>query len=86
VPRERADGFAPGASLEDEAQSCADGAALVWRSARCGGQGACIEIASLAGEKVAIRDGKTGDTGPMLVVTRAEWDAFTAAIKTGELS
>jgi uncharacterized protein DUF397 len=81
VPGETAGGFAPRDRGAKESM-----AALEWRRARCGAAGACVEIASLPQGRVAIRDGKSGDDGPVLVFTQAEWDAFTAAIRTGELS
>jgi hypothetical protein len=86
MPGERTGGFGSGDGLHDEAQPVIDGPVPQWRSARCGSHGACIEIASLPGQRVAIRDGKSGEATPVLVFTQAEWDAFAAAIKTGELS
>ena len=80
MPAETAGGFAPRDRVVKESM-----AALQWRKP-CGAAGACVEIASLPQGRVAIRDGKSGDHGPVLVFSQAEWTAFTAAIKTGELS
>jgi hypothetical protein len=56
----------------------------VWRkSTRSGGNGGdCVEVAFLP-QLVAVRDSKN-PTGPALVFTPDEWDAFTAGVKDGE--
>jgi hypothetical protein len=43
--------------------------------------GACIEVART--EAVAVRDSKAAPGGPVLWFSRAEWDEFVTAIKTG---
>ncbi len=55
-----------------------------WRkSSRSGDNGGnCVEVARNLPGKVAVRDSKDAD-GPSLVFSPAEWQAFTAAIKTG---
>ncbi|GAA2162206.1 DUF397 domain-containing protein [Actinomadura napierensis] len=56
-----------------------------WRkSARCAGNGACVEIGALRGGAVAARDAYDGDAGPVLAFSAAQWRAFTAAAKAGE--
>jgi hypothetical protein len=85
VPEEPADGFTPGADFEDEAQPVISSSAQSWRSPMCGAAGSCVEIADLFDGAIAVRDGTSGDASPVLIFTRAEWDAFTTAIKTGEL-
>ncbi|MEV6336395.1 DUF397 domain-containing protein [Nocardia vinacea] len=40
----------------------------------------CVEVAWLAGGRVGIRDSKN-PTGPALVFTPGEWDAFTQVVK-----
>ncbi|NEW58683.1 DUF397 domain-containing protein [Nocardia cyriacigeorgica] len=45
----------------------------------------CIEVAFLGSEAVGVRDSKN-PTGPMLMFGLAEWDAFTAAVRRGELA
>lgn len=55
---------------------------VLWRkSSYSNGQGACVEIASLAGT-VAVRDSKDPQ-GPRVVLTAAQWQSFTASIKAG---
>jgi hypothetical protein len=50
-----------------------------WRKAtRSNGQNACVEIADL-GEHVGVRDSKD-PTGPVLVVSRAQFAAFVASL------
>jgi hypothetical protein len=45
--------------------------------------GNCVEIAFLAGGRVAMRNSRYPD-GPALVFTRAEWDAFLGGAMDGE--
>ncbi len=85
MPGETAGGFAPRDRVAKEVEDVVGMATLQWRKP-CGAAGSCVEIASLPQGRVAIRDGKSGEASPVLVFTQAEWDAFTAAIKTGELS
>jgi hypothetical protein len=56
-----------------------------WRKSSYSGNGGgnCVEVASLAGGMVAVRDSKDPD-GPKLVFTPAEWEAFTAGVRDGE--
>jgi hypothetical protein len=60
-----------------------DGA--VWRRSGQGGAGSAgqVEVAFLDGGYVALRDSRD-PTGPVLVFTPAEWDAFVAGAKDGE--
>jgi uncharacterized protein DUF397 len=46
--------------------------------------GDCVEVAGNLPNLVAIRDSKDPE-GPMLVVTPAEWRAFTAGMKADRL-
>ena len=51
-----------------------------WRkSSYSGNSGNCVEVADL-GQAVAVRDSKEPE-GEVLVVTYAEWDAFTRTLK-----
>ncbi len=43
----------------------------------------CVEVAFLKGGFVGMRDSKN-PTGPALVFTPSEWDAFTAGVGNGE--
>ncbi|WP_328410514.1 DUF397 domain-containing protein [Nocardia sp. NBC_00403] len=43
----------------------------------------CVEVAHLDGGHVGVRDSKN-PTGPALVFTPGEWDAFTAGVNDGE--
>lgn len=55
----------------------------VWRkSTRSSGSGACVEVATL-GSATAVRDSKH-PTGSALIVTPAEWAAFTTSVRSGE--
>jgi hypothetical protein len=45
--------------------------------------GNCVELAHLYGGQVAIRNSRH-PTGPALLFTAAEWDAFLAGAKDGE--
>jgi len=55
-----------------------------WRkSARSGGNGNCVEVASNLPEIVAVRDSKN-QQGPVLIFTLAEWRAFTGGVHDGE--
>ena len=57
---------------------------VVWRkSSRSGNETGCVETAFLADGRVAIRDSKDR-TGPALVYTPREWDAFLKGAKDGE--
>ncbi|MFC4060602.1 DUF397 domain-containing protein [Planomonospora corallina] len=57
----------------------------VWhKSSYSGGNGgSCVEVASLSGGRVGVRDSKDR-SGPVLVFTPAEWRAFLAGVKSGE--
>lgn len=61
-----------------------------WRkSSASGGNGGCIEVATLAGSKensdyvIAVRD-SSNPQGPVLIFTPDEWLAFTAGVRDGE--
>ncbi|WP_181722357.1 DUF397 domain-containing protein [Nocardia gipuzkoensis] len=54
-----------------------------WRkSSHSQSGGDCVEIAHLDGGMVGVRDSKN-PTGPALVFTPGEWDAFTAGVHAG---
>ncbi|MBF6329967.1 DUF397 domain-containing protein [Nocardia transvalensis] len=57
----------------------------VWfKSSRSSGGSECVEIAHLPQGMVGVRDSKN-PTGPALIFTPTEWDAFTATLQTGRL-
>jgi hypothetical protein len=45
--------------------------------------GNCVELAHLYGGQVAVRNSRH-KSGPALLFTAAEWDAFLAGAKSGE--
>ncbi|MFF7943604.1 DUF397 domain-containing protein [Nocardia gamkensis] len=57
---------------------------LMWfKSSYSGADKACVEVAFLAGGHTGVRDSKN-PTGPALMFTPGEWDAFTAGVADGE--
>ncbi|MFX0574266.1 DUF397 domain-containing protein [Nocardia nepalensis] len=54
-----------------------------FKSSRSGGSKECVEVAFLDGGRVGVRDSKN-PTGPALVFTPGEWEAFTAGVADGE--
>ncbi|WP_028478376.1 DUF397 domain-containing protein [Nocardia sp. CNY236] len=55
-----------------------------FKSSRSSPSQDCVEVAHLDGGMVGMRDSKD-PTGPALVFTPGEWDAFTAGVVDGEL-
>ncbi|WP_338089467.1 DUF397 domain-containing protein [Nocardia cerradoensis] len=45
--------------------------------------GDCVEVAHLTTGTVGVRDSKN-PTGPALIFTPAEWDAFTTGLQDGK--
>jgi len=58
---------------------------IEWRKSLSSGPqgGNCVEIAHLQDGQVAMRNSRY-PTGPALLFTRAEWDAFIGGAKDGE--
>jgi hypothetical protein len=56
-----------------------------WRkSTRSGPDGGeCVEVAELSGGRRGVRDSKN-PTGPALVFTPGEWNAFIGGVQNGE--
>jgi len=54
------------------------------RSSYCGPT-ACVEVAALPGDEIALRDSKD-DSSPILRFTPEEWDAFVAGVLDGQFS
>jgi Domain of unknown function (DUF397) len=60
-----------------------DPTGAAWRkSTRSGGQGNCVEVANTSAA-VGVRDSKDR-SGPILVFTRPQWQAFVDGVKIGE--
>ncbi|WP_433564616.1 DUF397 domain-containing protein [Nocardia sp. CA-151230] len=60
-----------------------DRGAKWFKSSHSSQGGECVEVAFLAGGNVGVRDSKN-PTGPVLIFTPGEWDAFTAGVHDGE--
>ncbi|MET8873998.1 DUF397 domain-containing protein [Nocardia sp. NPDC004604] len=56
-----------------------------FKSTRSAGNSECVEVAFLDGGAVGVRDSKN-PTGPALIFTPGEWDAFTAGVTDGEFN
>jgi hypothetical protein len=58
-----------------------------WRKSTQSGSdgGNCVEVAELSGGHRGVRDSKN-PTGPALIFTAGEWDAFIRGVKNGEFS
>ncbi|GAB2690025.1 DUF397 domain-containing protein [Nocardia thraciensis] len=56
-----------------------------FKSSRSAGGSDCVEVAHLDAGMVGVRDSKN-PTGPALVFTPGEWDAFTADVRDGEFT
>ncbi|MEV4234635.1 DUF397 domain-containing protein [Nocardia sp. NPDC050408] len=56
-----------------------------FKSTRSAGGQECVEVAFLDGGQVGVRDSKN-PTGPALVFSPSEWDAFTAGVHDGEFN
>ncbi|MER6944942.1 DUF397 domain-containing protein [Nonomuraea sp. NPDC000554] len=59
--------------------------AATWiKSSHSGSNGGnCVEVAELSGRRRGVRDSKN-PTGPTLIFTPGEWDAFIGGVKDGE--
>jgi hypothetical protein len=57
-----------------------------WRkSSYSNPSGECVEFARVRARSVAVRDSKY-PTGGVLVFTRAQWEAFLADVRSGEVA
>ncbi|WP_433756563.1 DUF397 domain-containing protein [Nocardia sp. CA-135398] len=56
-----------------------------FKSSYSEGSGQCVGVAWLDGGRVGVRDSKN-PTGPALVFTPGEWDAFAAGVQDGEFT
>lgn len=57
-----------------------------FKSSRSNDQNACVEVAFLDDDGVAVRDTKNDGRGPILVFTPAEWTAFIGGVQDGEFN
>ncbi|MGW0048317.1 DUF397 domain-containing protein [Nocardia cyriacigeorgica] len=56
-----------------------------FKSSHSSGGHDCVEIAHLSGGMVGVRDSKN-PTGPAIVFTPSEWDAFLSGARAGEFN
>jgi len=56
-----------------------------FKSSKSPNKDACVEVAWLNGDHVGVRDSKN-PTGPALVFTPSEWDAFAGGVKGGKFN
>jgi hypothetical protein len=63
----------------------ADACRASWRKSSFSNlNGNCVEVRRLSHDRIAVRDTKDNGTGPVLIFTKAEWDAFMAGAKDGQ--
>jgi Domain of unknown function (DUF397) len=55
-----------------------------YKSSASSYNGDCVEVSHLRDGRVAVRDTKDRASGPALIFTRREWDAFLSGAKNGE--
>jgi Domain of unknown function (DUF397) len=68
------------------AMSAADVAAAPWRKSSWSAyNGGCVEVADLRQDRIGVRDTKANGSGPVLVFTNAEWNAFLSLVKCDDL-
>ncbi|WP_030456184.1 DUF397 domain-containing protein [Herbidospora cretacea] len=56
---------------------------VVWKKSTLSTAGNCVEVARLEEGQVGVRDSKD-QSGPALVFTKSEWQAFIGGVKRGE--
>jgi len=60
------------------------GSGLHWtKSSLSFSNGNCVEVASLPGDQIGVRDSKDAE-GPVLRFTPDEWHAFLGGVRNGE--
>lgn len=61
-----------------------DGSSTSWRASRaCSSNGTCVEVARLGPGSVGARDGKKGDSSPVLAFSMQEWSMFVEDLRVG---
>lgn len=75
-----------GVSSQAAATGLADIAGASWRkSSWSAANGSCVEVAHLPRvARVAVRDTKAQERGPVLIFTQPGWESFLSAVKHGE--
>nr|WP_088997987.1 DUF397 domain-containing protein [Micromonospora echinaurantiaca] len=58
--------------------------AVIWRKSSLSGDGNCIEVATVKGEVVGVRDSKDA-AGPVLAFSPTAWTGFVSGLKTRQL-
>ena len=58
-----------------------------WRKSTLSGPdgGNCVEIANISNDRKGVRDSKN-PTGPVLIFTTSEWEAFIEGVKCNEFN
>ncbi len=70
--------------MRSQRQSHVSPAGATWRkSRRSNSQGTCVEVADLPGGVIAVRNSRH-PSGPALIYTTAEFDAFINGAKDGD--
>lgn len=64
--------------------NCVEVGAIPWRKSTYSGNGGvdCVEAGHVPGA-VLVRDTQQHSTGPILRVTRSDWQRFTATVRAG---
>lgn len=60
-------------------------AANWFKSSHSSGGAECVEVAFLDGNMIGVRD-STNPTGPALIFTPSEWDAFNTSVTAGKFN
>ena len=70
--------------LRPEGRDVSPGSDARWfKSSLSFSNGNCVEVASLSGGEIGVRDSKNPE-GPVLRFTADEWHAFTGGVRNGE--
>jgi Domain of unknown function (DUF397) len=61
-----------------------DLAGALWRKSTRSGANGCVEVAFIDDGRIAVRDSKDRQRGPVLKFTAEEWRAFVGGVRGGE--